>query len=58
MEAEEHDFFSQTICLMYYCQDRETVLANMTKSYFIKVANFCFNNIIHVFLFIERLFTD
>ncbi len=23
-------FFSQTVCLMYYFQDRETVLANMT----------------------------
>ncbi len=35
-------FFSQTICLMYYSQDRKTVLAKMTKSYFYKVANFCF----------------
>ncbi len=34
MMPEEHEFFSQIICLMYYCQDIVTVVANMTKSYF------------------------
>ncbi len=29
-------FFSQTICLMYYSEDIETVLVNITKSYFYK----------------------
>ncbi len=33
MVPEEQDFFSQIICLMYYCQDIVTVLANI-KSYF------------------------
>ncbi len=29
-------FLSQTICLVYYSQDRETVLANVTKRHFYK----------------------
>ncbi len=49
--------FSQTICLVYYSQDIETVLANMTESYFshIWLANFCFKCTLHLEHF--QLFT-
>ncbi len=37
-------FFSQIICLMFYCHEIVTVIVNMTKSYF--YTTFCFKAMI------------